>query len=66
VKLNTATSSITINPSKTALIIIDLQNFFLSSGMGRARGVGHAAEAALLDKGIPAARKAGIQVVHVT
>ncbi len=57
---------ITIAPSKTALVIIDMQNFFLSTAMGRSKGEGHAAEETLLKHGIPAARKAGIRVMHVT
>lgn len=66
VKLSTTTAPITIDPSKSALIIIDMQNYFLSSAMGRARGEGHKAEAELLREGIPAARRAGIQIVYLT
>ncbi|KAH8710020.1 Isochorismatase-like protein [Phaeosphaeriaceae sp. PMI808] len=57
---------VTIAPSKTALVIIDMQNFFLSAALGRSKGEGHAAEDNLLKHGIPAARKAGIQVIYVT
>ncbi|KAI1752462.1 isochorismatase family protein [Xylaria castorea] len=61
--LKTTTSAITIAPTKTALVIIDMQNFFLSTALGRSRGEGHEAEDKLLKLGIPAARKAGIQVI---
>ncbi|KAG9248764.1 isochorismatase family protein [Calycina marina] len=60
--LQTSTSPITISPSKTALVIIDMQNFFLSRALRR-YGPCHAAEAVLLRTAIPAARKAGIQVI---
>ena len=64
-KINTTTAPVTIDPKKTALIIIDMQNYFLSSALGRVDGEGHDAERTLLEKAIPAARKAGIQVVYV-
>ncbi|KAH7028820.1 isochorismatase family protein [Microdochium trichocladiopsis] len=64
--LQTTRSPVTIAPTKTALVIIDMQNFFLSAAMGRSRGEGHDAEDTLLSKGIPAARKTGIQVVWLT
>ena len=66
IKLNTTTAPITIDPSKSALVIIDMQNFFLSTALGCTEGEGHKAEAVLLEEGIPAARKAGIQIVHIT
>lgn len=61
--LRTTTAPVTITPAKTALVIIDMQNFFLSAAMGRSRGEGHAAEEVLLKYGIPAMRQAGIQVL---
>lgn len=64
--LTTSNSPVTIAPAKTALIIIDMQNFFLSAAMGRKRGEGHEAERVLLEQGIPAAREAGIQVIWLT
>lgn len=64
--LTTSNSPVTIAPAKTALVIIDMQNFFLSAAMGRKRGEGHQAERVLLEQGIPAAREAGIQVVWLT
>ncbi|KAG8420914.1 hypothetical protein J3458_002829 [Metarhizium acridum] len=38
VTLKTINSPVTIFPAKTALVIIDMQNFFLSAAMGRSRG----------------------------
>ncbi|KAF9691756.1 hypothetical protein EKO04_010474 [Ascochyta lentis] len=64
--LQTTTSPITISPAKSALVIIDMQNFFLSPALGRsADGPGHKACGQLLEHAIPAARKAGIRVVWV-
>lgn len=40
-----------------------MQNFFLSEGFGRKKGAGHAAAENLQQYAIPAARKAGIQVI---
>ncbi|KAK0627835.1 Isochorismatase-like protein [Immersiella caudata] len=64
--VTTTTAPITIDPDKTALIVIDMQNFFLSPAMGRSRGPGHEAEEVLLSTAFPAAREAGIRIVHVT
>jgi nicotinamidase-related amidase len=64
ITLNTTTASVTISPDKTALIVIDMQNFFL--GMNSERGEGHNAEDVLLKLAIPAAEKSGIQIVHIT
>ncbi|OAL48304.1 isochorismatase family protein [Pyrenochaeta sp. DS3sAY3a] len=61
--INTNKTKITIDPSKSALIIIDMQNFFLSEAFGRKKGAGHAACEQLLKHAIPAARKAGIRIV---
>lgn len=63
VTVKTTTTPITISPARTALVIIDMQNFFLSEAFGRKRGAGHAACDALLKYAIPAARKAGIQII---
>ncbi|KAI9691547.1 MAG: hypothetical protein M1822_007618 [Bathelium mastoideum] len=62
-RIETTTTAITINPARTALVIIDMQNFFLSESFGRTRGAGHLASDALLTHAIPAARKAGMQVI---
>lgn len=40
-----------------------MQNFFLSEAMGRKRGAGHAACEKLIKYAVPAARRAGVQVV---
>ena len=64
VKLATTTTPIIISPSLTALVIIDMQNFFLSTCLGRsADGAGNMAGQRLLETAIPAARKAGIRVI---
>lgn len=63
--LNTTTSPITISPAKSALVIIDMQNFFLSPAFGRKRGSGHDALDKLVKYAIPAARKCGMRVVWV-
>ncbi|RYN65238.1 hypothetical protein AA0118_g3290 [Alternaria tenuissima] len=64
--IQTSTEPITIDPSKSALIIIDMQNFFLSEAFGRdQKGPGHAACKQLAAHAIPAARKASIRVIWV-
>ncbi|CAD0110042.1 unnamed protein product [Aureobasidium uvarum] len=61
--LMTSTTPITLDPQKTALVIIDMQNFFLSEAFGRTKGAGHDAVKNLEQHAIPAARKAGVQVI---
>jgi nicotinamidase-related amidase len=61
--VKTTTSPITIDPAKSALVIIDMQNFFLSPAFGRSRGPGHDALDNLVKYAIPAARKVGMRVV---
>ncbi|KAI9811446.1 MAG: hypothetical protein M1827_005429 [Pycnora praestabilis] len=64
VHIKTTTTAITVDPAKTALVIVDMQNFFLSPSLGRGSdGAGHKASDALLEHAIPAARKAGIQII---
>ncbi|KAK4690535.1 hypothetical protein P7C71_g6277, partial [Lecanoromycetidae sp. Uapishka_2] len=64
ISLATTTTSIVISPPKSALVIIDMQNFFLSTYLGRpADGAGNKAAQRLLDTAIPAARKAGVQII---
>jgi len=64
--IQTRADAITIDPSKSALVIIDMQNFFLSEAFGRGqKGPGHIACEQLVKYAIPAARKAGIRVVWV-
>ncbi|CAK1365236.1 hypothetical protein CB0940_08840 [Cercospora beticola] len=65
VTIETTASPITIDPAKSALIIIDMQNYFLSPALGRSKGGGHAAAEQLIEHAIPAARKHGIRVVWV-
>ena len=62
-RLYTTTTPITLSPAKTTLVIIDMQNFFLSPSFGRVEGAGHAAMENLLQFAIPAARKAGIRII---
>ncbi|KAF2788953.1 Isochorismatase hydrolase [Melanomma pulvis-pyrius CBS 109.77] len=64
--LQTSKTPVTLAPHKTAIVVIGMQNFFLSSAMGREIGSGHAAEQAILEKCIPAARKANIRILWLT
>lgn len=64
VPLQTTTSKVWVDPAKTALVVIDMQNFFLSPDLGRSRdGPGAKACNNLLQHAIPACRKAGIRVI---
>ena len=64
ISLSTTTTPIVISPAKTALVIIDMQNFFLSTYLGwPADGAGNKAKMQLVDIAIPAARRAGIQII---
>lgn len=64
ITLTTSTSNIAIDPEKTALVIVDMQNFFLSTALGRPLGSkGLEAQSQLLKHALPAARKAKMQVV---
>ena len=63
VTIETKTSSITIDPAKSALVVVDMQNYFLNEALGRAKGNGHKALDQLVDHAVPACRKAGIRVV---
>lgn len=63
VRIETTTTPVTIDPAKSALVIIDMQNFFLSPAFGRADGAGHRATEQLVKHAIPAARKAGIRII---
>ncbi|KAL2417671.1 hypothetical protein ABEF95_013238 [Exophiala dermatitidis] len=63
-KLSTTTLPITICPAKSALVIIDMQNFFLSPQLGRSSdSKGLLAQQQLLKYAIPAARKAGMRII---
>ncbi|KAK5174590.1 uncharacterized protein LTR77_001671 [Saxophila tyrrhenica] len=63
VTIETKTSQISIDPAKSALIVIDMQNYFLSSALGRAKGAGHAAVNQLVEHAVPACRKAGVRII---
>lgn len=62
--LEATTSRVAIDPTKTALVIIDMQNFFLSPELGRPQdSKGLKAAEQLAEYAIPACRKADIQIV---
>ena len=64
--IKTNTLPITIHPPKSALVIIDMQNFFLSPQLGRPKdSKGLLAQQQLLKYAIPAARKAGVRIIWV-
>ena len=53
-----------INPTKAALVVVDLQNYFLSPALGRpAKSLGLQVVDQLIHEAIPACRKAGIPVL---
>lgn len=64
--MRTSTEPITLDPGKTAFVAVDLQNYFLSCALGHDYGPLHVAEDKIRTLAVPAARKAGIQVVHLT
>ncbi|KAJ5584937.1 uncharacterized protein N7459_004737 [Penicillium hispanicum] len=66
--VQTTTSPIRLNPATTALLIIDMQNFFLSPAVrprinSQQPSPAEAAAQALLHTGIPAARAHGIRTI---
>ena len=64
IPLETTTSQIVVDPAKTALLIIDMQNFFLSPNLGRPEdSKGLKAASQLATFAIPACRRAGIQII---
>lgn len=64
VTLETRDLPIKIDPAKAALVIIDMQNYFLSPGLGRyPDSNGLRAQKQLIEKAIPAARRAEIRIV---
>ncbi|PQE27030.1 isochorismatase family protein [Rutstroemia sp. NJR-2017a BBW] len=64
IQLPTTRDPILISPAQTALVIIDMQNLFLSPALGAAPdSPANVAKEVLLRSTIPAARRAGIQVV---
>jgi nicotinamidase-related amidase len=62
INLETTTTPIIIDPVRSALVIIDMQNFFLHPSV-RSHDAGLAASKQLLEYAIPAARKANIQII---
>ncbi|KAH6649415.1 isochorismatase family protein [Chaetomium tenue] len=65
-RLQCALTPILIDPKKTALLIIDLQNYDLHEALGNDNPEFYRAEDAVLQYAIPAARKNGIQIIWVT
>lgn len=64
ISLKTTTDPVAIDPSKTGLVVIDLENYFLSPALGRPKdAVGMEVVKKLVQSTIPACRKAGIPVV---
>jgi len=64
IPLETTKGHIAIDPAKTALVIVDMQNYFLSPSLGRpSDSVALKAVENLLKIAIPACRKAGIPIV---
>jgi nicotinamidase-related amidase len=64
IPLHTTKEPITVDPKKTALVIIDMQNYFLSPLLNRPKeGIAMRLVDRLLKRAIPACRKAGIPIV---
>ncbi|KAL8948975.1 MAG: hypothetical protein Q9222_004881 [Ikaeria aurantiellina] len=64
IQLECQVSNIRFDPSKTALLVIDLQNFTLSRALRKdSPSEMFEAEQAIVEHAIPAAREAGIQIV---
>jgi nicotinamidase-related amidase len=64
--LQCAMTPVAIDPAKTALLIIDLQNYDLHEALGNDNSEFYRAEKTILKYAIPAARKSGIQIIWVT
>jgi nicotinamidase-related amidase len=57
---------VTVDPTKTALVLVDFQNFFLSPVLGRPKdSKGITACQQVAKYAIPACRKAGIRIVYL-
>lgn len=64
ISLETTTGNVVVDPEKTALVVVDLQNYFLSPALGRPTdAVGLQVVDRLLESTIPACRKAKIPIV---
>ncbi len=65
-RLQYATTPVIIEPVKTALLIIDLQNYDLHEALGNDNPEFSRAEAVVLKFAIPAARERDIQIIWIT
>ncbi|KAK4446839.1 Isochorismatase-like protein [Podospora aff. communis PSN243] len=65
-RLQCAMTPVVIDPTKTALLIIDLQNYDLHEALGNNNAEFYRAEDTVLKHAIPAARAAGIQIIWIT
>lgn len=64
IPIETTTERVTIDPAKSALVVVDMQNFFLSPLLERPKdSKGLKACDQLIKYAIPACRKAGIRIV---
>ena len=64
INLATSKEHIIISPNQTALVVVDMQNFFLSAALGAApHSPGNAAKDVLLKSAIPATRRAGMRIM---
>ena len=57
---------VVLDPAKTALLVIDMQNYELSELLGNDKQAYFDAEDRVVSQAIPAARKSGIQVIFMT
>ncbi|KAJ4201828.1 hypothetical protein NW767_006366 [Fusarium falciforme] len=66
ISLTTSTEQVTIDPAKTALVVVDMQNYFLSPLLGRPYdGPGQMMAISLEEQIIPACRRADIPILWV-
>ncbi|KAJ8132116.1 hypothetical protein O1611_g1505 [Lasiodiplodia mahajangana] len=65
-RLQCSLTPVVIDPAKTALLIIDIQNYDLHEALGNDNHNFYNAEEIVLRHAIPAARKSGIQIIWVT
>ncbi|KAK7912198.1 hypothetical protein PG985_014679 [Apiospora marii] len=66
IRVQSTTGTVELDPAKAALVVIDLQNYFLSPALGRPTdSLGLKLVDKLLKHTIPACRKAGIPVLWI-
>jgi hypothetical protein len=65
-KLQCALTAVAVDPAKTALLIIDLQNYDLHEPLGNDNPEFYRAEETILQYAVPAARETGIKIIWVT